>query len=82
IQEFRDRFKREAATAQRLKHPNVVTVFDVEFDSDNYFYVMEFLEGNSLRRHIELKGGRLSVAEFANILSQVVDGLSFAHSMN
>jgi len=82
IQEFRDRFKREAATAQRLKHPNIVTVFDVEIDSDNYFYIMEFLEGNSLRRHLEIHGGRISVLEFSRILAQVVEGLSFAHTMN
>jgi serine/threonine protein kinase len=82
IQEFRDRFKREAATAQRLKHPNIVTVFDVEIDADNYFYVMEFLEGNSLRRHLEINGGRISVLEFSRILTQVVEGLSFAHTMN
>lgn len=39
-QEFRDRFKREAATASRLRHPNIVTVYDVAVDDGNYFYVM------------------------------------------
>jgi len=80
--EFRDRFKREAATAARLQHPNIVTVFDVSCENDNYFYVMEFLEGHSLRRELELRGGRMPDKEFWNILRQVVEGLSFAHSMN
>ncbi len=47
--EFRDRFRREAATAQRLTHPNIVTVYDVCVDNEsNYFYVMELLEGHNL----------------------------------
>ncbi|HEY9679728.1 MAG TPA: protein kinase [Drouetiella sp.] len=81
-QEFRDRFKREAATASRLRHPNIVTVYDVAVDDGNYFYVMEFLEGHSLRRELEINGGRLSPERYWPILSQVVEGLSFAHSMN
>src|ERR1700691_4263299 len=71
--EFRDRFKREAATAKRLQHPNVVKVYDVSTDSDNYFYVMEYLEGHSLRRELELKGGRMGAKEFWPILAQVVE---------
>lgn len=81
--EFRDRFRREAATAARLKHPNIVTVHDISMDEpETYFYVMEYLEGNSLRRELELKGGRLTPREFWPIFDQVVEGLSFAHSMN
>jgi len=83
-QEFRDRFKREAATAARLTHPNIVTVFDVCVDqqTDKYFYVMEFLEGHNLRRELDVKGGRLSPQQWWPIFEQVVEGLSFAHSMN
>jgi eukaryotic-like serine/threonine-protein kinase len=80
--EFRDRFKREAATAKRLNHPNIVTVYDVDTTRNNFFYVMEYLEGHSLRRYLELKGGRLSARDFWPILAQVVAGLSFAHTMN
>jgi len=65
-------FQTRSSDCQRLKHPNIVTVFDVEIDSDNYFYIMEFLEGNSLRRHLEIHGGRISVLEFSRILAQVV----------
>jgi serine/threonine protein kinase/DNA-binding beta-propeller fold protein YncE len=81
-QEFRDRFKREAATASRLKHPNIVTVFDVSTETGTYFYVMEYLEGHSLRKELELKGGRLTPQQYWPIFAQVVEGLSFAHSMN
>lgn len=81
-QEFRDRFKREAATASRLKHPNIVTVYDVSTATNTFFYVMEYLEGHSLRRELELRGGRLTPAQYWPIFAQVVEGLSFAHSMN
>jgi serine/threonine protein kinase len=81
-QEFRDRFRREAATAQRLEHPNIVVVFDVCMQTDNFFYVMEFLEGCSLRTEIENRNGKFSPNDFWPVLSQVVEGLSFAHSMN
>ncbi|MGH9550707.1 MAG: protein kinase domain-containing protein, partial [Terriglobales bacterium] len=82
-QEFRDRFRREAATAARLTHPNIVTVYDVCTDQpQNYFYVMEYLDGHSLRRELELKGGRLSPKDWWPIFEQAVEGLSFAHSMN
>ncbi|HEY9718543.1 MAG TPA: protein kinase [Trichormus sp.] len=83
-QEFRDRFRREAATAARLTHPNIVTVYDVCVDqqTDKYFYVMEFLEGHNLRRELDIRGGRLSPKEWWPVFEQVVEGLSFAHSRN
>jgi len=80
--EFKDRFRREAATAARLAHPNIVTVYDVSTESDNYFYVMEYLEGHSLRRELAINGGKLGVNHYYSIFKQVVSGLSFAHTMN
>lgn len=80
--EFKDRFRREAATAERLVHPNIVKVLDVSNDSDNFYYVMEYLEGHSLRRELEMRGGRMDAEQFFPLLKQVAEGLSFAHSMN
>ncbi|HEY9715732.1 MAG TPA: protein kinase, partial [Chroococcales cyanobacterium] len=45
-------------------------------------YVMEFLDGHSLRTELELRGGKMSPAEYWQVLSQVAEGLSFAHTMN
>lgn len=80
--EFRDRFRREAQTAQRLVHKNVVSVVDISSDPDSYYYVMEFLEGHSLRREIANRGGKCSPVAFLAILEQIAEGLSYAHSMN
>ncbi len=58
--EFQNRFRREALTASRLVHPNIVKVFDISKDPDSYFYVMEYLEGYSLRKEISRQSGAFS----------------------
>ena len=80
--EFRDRFRREAAMAARLDHANIVSVFDIGPDIEHNYFVMEFLDGHSLRREIELNGGRLTPQDYLPILQQVADGLAYAHSFN
>lgn len=82
MREFRDRFKREAVTVKRLSHQNIVEVFDVAVDSDNYYYVMEFLEGRSLRSELEGRKEPMAPAEFWSYLKQVAEALDFAHTMN
>jgi serine/threonine protein kinase len=78
--EFQDRFKREAHMASRLDHANIVTVFDVEAESN--YYVMEFLDGHSLRKELELRGGKMVARELWSIFKQVASGLAYAHSFN
>lgn len=77
-----DRFQREASLASRLHHPNLVKVFEVTLSGDNYYYVMELLEGNNLRDEVSLRGGHLSPQEYLPILEQIAAGLSYTHSMN
>src|SRR5262249_3572690 len=74
--------KREAITVKRLVHPNIVKVYDIGLEDDQYFYVMEYLEGRSLKRELELKGGALLAQEYWPILTQVAEALDFAHTMN
>ena len=75
-----ERFRREAQAAARLKHNNVVTVHDFGVAGDGTIYlVMEFVEGESLRRLIE-RGGPLPPAEAAEILDQVCAALDSAHA--
>lgn len=82
MREFRDRFKREAITVKRLSHKNIVEVFDVEVAADNYYYVMEFLEGHSLRSELEARREAMTPEEYWPYLSQVAEALDFAHTMN
>jgi serine/threonine protein kinase/tetratricopeptide (TPR) repeat protein len=73
------RFKREAQLTASLKHPNIVSVFDVsqQFDSI-YFIVQEFLEGVSFRRLLQQQG-RLEVAGALDYLVPIMGALVAAH---
>ncbi len=80
--EFKDRFKREAYTIARLKHPNIVDVLDICIEGDSFYYVMEFLDGDSLRKDLVRRGGKMTVEQLYPVLAQVGTALALAHSMN
>jgi serine/threonine protein kinase len=74
-----ERFRREAQTAARLKHPNVVTVYGFCVSSEGLNYqVMELAEGESLRRLVK-RHGRLAETAAAEIIRQVCAALDEAH---
>jgi eukaryotic-like serine/threonine-protein kinase len=74
-----ERFRREAQTASRLKHPNVVTVYDFGVSREGLNYqVMELAEGESLRSLVE-RHGRLAETAAAEIIRQVCAALDEAH---
>lgn len=74
------RFLREASLSSRLKHPNTVVIFDYgELDHDRgFFFVMEFLEGISLREL--LCAGNLDVSTAVHIAIQIASSLAEAHA--
>src|SRR5256885_17130297 len=49
---FVERFRREAVSAARLKHPNFVSIYDSGQHGNQYLLVLAYVEGRSLRRHI------------------------------
>ena len=65
------RFSREAQAASALKHPNIVTVYDVGVDGRVHFLVMELVEGRSLRETI-VRGG-MPVKAMLNIAAQIAE---------
>jgi serine/threonine-protein kinase len=74
-----ERFRREAQTAARLKHPNVVTVYDFGVSREGLNYqVMELAEGENLRSLVE-RYGRLAETTAAEIIRQVCAALDEAH---
>ena len=77
-EKFVRRFQREALNASSLSHPNIVEVYDVGDDNEQYFIVMEYIEGKNLKDLIK-KRGKLTVSEVVDIMSQIADGLSVAH---
>jgi serine/threonine-protein kinase len=71
------RFRREAAAAGQLNHPNLVTIFDFDKDGEVFFLVMEYVKGDDLEDLIRQKA--LSPSQFLEVLAQVCDGLGHAH---
>jgi serine/threonine-protein kinase len=76
--ELRGRFTREAQAAGRLRHPNIVTIFDVGEHEGDPFIAMEFLAGETIDELIR-HGARLSLARRLKLLEELCDGLSYAH---
>jgi serine/threonine-protein kinase len=78
--QFVSRFRREALSAARLVHNNIVQVFDFGFDDDSgrYFIVMEAVRGRSGAELLHERG-YLSVPETISIVGQAARGLDYAH---
>jgi len=72
------RFLREARAAASVRHPNVASVFHLGKTGKNYFYAMEFVNGETLERLIR-RSGRLEVKLALEIATQVVAGLAAVH---
>jgi serine/threonine protein kinase len=75
------RFVREARAAARVRHPNVATVFHLGQRGEQYFYAMEFVEGETLAKLIN-RSGRLEVQLALEIATQVATGLAAVHKQN
>lgn len=78
---FVKRFKHEAVITRRLQHPNAVRVDDIDETEDGRpFIVMEFIQGDSLKKVIQEQGA-LPVPRTCSIIKQVAAGLQAAHRL-
>jgi len=73
-----ERFKREAQTAAKLDHPNIIPVYRVAPGGTLFWYVMKYLDGEPLDRVLE-REGQLTVERTVAIVSQVAEALDYAH---
>lgn len=76
--DFESRFYREAGSAGRLNHPNIVTIYDVGDTGELAYMAMEFLEGEELRDLLD-SGKPLPLDRVAGIAAGIAQGLAFAH---
>jgi serine/threonine protein kinase len=75
--EFHERFLREARTLAKLRHPYIVTVYDVGKADDLYYLVMEFVEGASLRQLLDDRS--ISERDVLEFVPQIAEALQHAH---
>lgn len=73
-----ERFHREISIAAQLRHPHILTLIDSGEADGLLYYVMPFVEGESLRSRLA-RAGALPISEATRILREVVDALVHAH---
>jgi hypothetical protein len=76
--EFVERFQREARTAARLEHPNIIPIYRVGQAGRVTYFVMKLLRGQSLSERLGQRG-RLAPVEIRNLLVQAAGALGYAH---
>ena len=78
-EEFRRRFNAESQAVAQLSHPNIMAVYDVSRGGDMDYIVMELIDGITLKQYMERRG-RLNWPEALHFITQIMKGLSHAHS--
>ncbi len=81
LADVKERFFREAETAGRLNHPNIVTIFDAGEEHDLAYIAMEFLKGRDLVPYTK-PGSLLPIDQAVSIAARVADALGYAHRNN
>lgn len=77
-EKFVRRFQREALSVSNLSHPNIVEVYDVGEEDGQYYIVMEYIEGKTLKQLLN-KRESLTLTEVIDIMTQLTDGIAHAH---
>ncbi len=73
------RFAREARAASRLNHPNIVSIYDADFDPSCHCIATEFIEGQTLRQLLAAQPSGLETPAILDIVAQTASALSAAH---
>ena len=71
-----ERFLKEGKIVARLKHPNIITVYDIGIVNEHHYMIMEYIEGGNLNGRID-RG--LSIENTINIIKQIASALGYAH---
>ena len=81
LAEVKERFFREAETAGRLNHPNIVTIFDAGEEHDLAYIAMEFLKGKDLVGFTK-SGALMTLPQAVSVVARVAEALDYAHQNN
>src|SRR2546425_5689961 len=75
-----ERFRREAQLAARLRHPNIVSIYDIMGRAGLQWYTMELVPGGNLAQLVQ-RDGPLSVEQTERLLTQALSALEHAHAL-
>ena len=76
--DYEVRFRTEARSAARLQHPHIVTVFDSDRDGDVAFLVMEFIDGEDLKHHLD-RGEVYTLGQTVGLMGDLLSAMDYAH---
>lgn len=76
--DYEVRFRTEARSAARLQHPHIVTVYDSDRDGDVAFLVMEFIDGDDLKHHLD-RGEVYTLAQTLGLMGDLLSAMDYAH---
>lgn len=79
--EYEVRFRTEARSAARLQHPNIVSVYDSDRDIDIAYLVMEFIQGEDLKHHLD-HGKVYTLEQTVGIMEDLLAALQYAHQQS
>ena len=79
FEEQREKFKKEALRIRKLNNPHIIKVHDLFEENGTVYYVMDFVDGESLAERLKRTGKPLSVQEVEMILPQILDALKTVH---
>ncbi|MBM2849471.1 MAG: serine/threonine protein kinase, partial [Anaerolineales bacterium] len=83
--DFLGRFKREAQAVARLHHPHIVQVYDFDVEGEQHYMVMEYVQGVSLKTHLDdlfTRGERMPVDEVLGFFRALLDAVGYAHAQS
>jgi tRNA A-37 threonylcarbamoyl transferase component Bud32 len=78
-EDFRVRFQKEARSVAALRHQNIVQVHDFGMHESSYYMVMEFIEGQDLKKILRAQGRIRPIRDAVELIVQVASALEYAH---
>jgi len=79
---FAYRFVKEARTAAKIEHVNVIRTYDVGSDEETFFLVMEYVDGGTVKQLVDREGGKLPPERALDIIIGLSEGLEAAAHLN
>lgn len=78
--DIKERFFHEAKTLSMLDHPYIVKILDFDQYEDNFYIIMEYVEGITLEDHIGFKSGLIPEEKTKELFTKILSGLGYAHT--